>query len=644
MKVRAQLSLAFLLLAVFPLAGIILYSYSASERAFREAVQAEAQGLVDEVGDRMAAVSADLETLAGELATPDLGTLLATDPVTVSRAAAAYVEITRELEGMEDLVDLVELTALDGDRESVLIYPSATLAQALNKLLMYSRRRSDSGITAEDLLATLAKGVRRYSDLSPTEVEALAAAETRSLDLLGSDLASKFRYPGRRQAVLKLRIVPSSVLELVLSGTSKDQGEVTYVRNREGGVYADNPEDRALAETFVAAAVDETPSVDLAPTAIATNEWIVAETRDAETGLTFGIGRPIQTELQGIERTAVRNFSYGLGIVVLAMLGIWLLSGRMTRTLTRLMRGAEMMASGDLTTRISVHTRDEFGQLAETMNRMALQLSENQEHLLREERLRRQQELHRHLLEAENERQTRELEEARAFQLSLLPGKLPEHPELDIAVFMRTATEVGGDYYDFFSDGNGALTAAIGDAAGHGARAGTMVTVVKGLFTARAGEMELPALLEEAADAIKQMNLRRMNMAVSLVRYEQGRLTISAAGMPPALLYRGETSDLEEVSLEGLPLGGLARSTYSQWETTLGAGDTLLLMTDGFPELLNGDHDPLGYPRVNDLFESCASRDPEGVISELSAAADRWTGGEPPADDITFVVIKARHA
>ena len=258
----------------------------------------------------------------------------------------------------------------------------------------------------------------------------------------------------------------------------------------------------------------------------------------------------------------MRNFSYGLAIVVLAMVGIWLLSGRMTRSLRQLTLGADMMASGDLNTRIGVHTRDEFGQLAETMNRMAMQLSDNQERLLVQERQRRQQEVQQRLLEAENERQTRELEEARAFQLSLLPRVVPQHADLDIAVFMRTATEVGGDYYDFFSGRDGTLTTAIGDAAGHGARAGTMVTVVKGLFTARAGEMELPRLLEEAGDAVKLMNLRRMTMAVSLVRYAGGRLTISAAGMPPALVFRNQSGQVEEVTLEGLPLGGLAQARY----------------------------------------------------------------------------------
>jgi serine phosphatase RsbU (regulator of sigma subunit) len=59
-------------------------------------------------------------------------------------------------------------------------------------------------------------------------------------------------------------------------------------------------------------------------------------------------------------------------------------------------------------------------------------------------------------IEAENERKTKELEEARQLQLSMLPKELPKLPNLEIAAFMRTATEVGGDYYDFIVS-NGVL-------------------------------------------------------------------------------------------------------------------------------------------------------------------------------------------
>jgi sigma-B regulation protein RsbU (phosphoserine phosphatase) len=51
----------------------------------------------------------------------------------------------------------------------------------------------------------------------------------------------------------------------------------------------------------------------------------------------------------------------------------------------------------------------------------------------------------------EYERRAKELEEARQLQLSMLPKKLPQLPNLEIAAYMKPATEVGGDYYDFTS-------------------------------------------------------------------------------------------------------------------------------------------------------------------------------------------------
>ncbi len=77
-------------------------------------------------------------------------------------------------------------------------------------------------------------------------------------------------------------------------------------------------------------------------------------------------------------------------------------------------------------------------------------------------------EAEKRVLEVENERKTKELEEARQLQLSMLPKELPKLPHLGIAAFMRTATEVGGDYYDFIVQEDGTLNIAFGDATGHG--------------------------------------------------------------------------------------------------------------------------------------------------------------------------------
>ena len=51
------------------------------------------------------------------------------------------------------------------------------------------------------------------------------------------------------------------------------------------------------------------------------------------------------------------------------------------------------------------------------------------------------------------------------------------------------------------------------------------------------------------------MNLQRMNMALTLIKIKDRKLQLSAAGMPPMLIYRAETKQVEEILLEGMPLG-----------------------------------------------------------------------------------------
>jgi serine phosphatase RsbU (regulator of sigma subunit) len=333
----------------------------------------------------------------------------------------------------------------------------------------------------------------------------------------------------------------------------------------------------------------------------------------------------------------------------------------MTRQLETVTRGAERIALGDLQTRLPVRSTSELGQLAEAFNRMAGELSVNQERLVREESRRKERELHERLLRAEYERKSLELEEARRFQLSLLPRELPDHPAYEVAVAMTTATEVGGDFYDFHLEpgadgGEGVLTAAIGDATGHGARAGTMVTVIKSLFSAAAGAGGPGRFLEESNRAIKRMELGRMAMALALARFEPlvgpaaggrwgtCRMTVASAGMPPVLVHRRATGRVEEVALAGMPLGGLDPA-YAEREVLLARGDTVLLLSDGLPELPDEEGDPMGYAAVRSLFEEAAGRAPAelgDLIGELESAARSWAAETAPADDRTFVVVRVR--
>ncbi|MCG3120343.1 MAG: hypothetical protein ALAOOOJD_03002 [bacterium] len=271
--------------------------------------------------------------------------------------------------------------------------------------------------------------------------------------------------------------------------------------------------------------------------------------------------------------------------------------------------------------------------------RLAAEIAERKENELR---VIHEMEISRRLLEADNARKTKELEEARALQLSMLPSALPVLAHLDIAVHMQTATEVGGDYYDFLVGPNGALTVAIGDATGHGIRAGIMVASIKSLFTAFGSVPDMPVFFNQCSQIIKGMHLGNLYMAMLLAKINGRHLTISAAGMPPILIYRNDTGTVEEMLLKGMPLGGPYIFDYQQQETVLHLGDTILFMSDGYPELFNANDEMLDYLRISEIFQEAASKPAAEIIDHLWKAGKAWANGNPLRDDTTLLVIKIK--
>ena len=245
-------------------------------------------------------------------------------------------------------------------------------------------------------------------------------------------------------------------------------------------------------------------------------------------------------------------------------------------------------------------------------------------------------------IEAENERKTKELEEARQMQLSMLPRTLPKLPNLEIAAFMRTATEVGGDYYDFLIQDGGPLNIGFGDATGHGLQAGTMVTLMKGFFTSDAAKLELKDFMSHCTAMIKEIKLGRILMSFSLLRIKDHKLLLTSAGMPPVYYYNNTSKEVEEILIQGMPLGAMKKFSYQVVEKELATGDTLLLLTDGLPEQMNQNEEMFDYARVKSRFKEIAECPPDSIIENLVKSGDEWMGNTLQADDITFIVIKIK--
>jgi serine phosphatase RsbU (regulator of sigma subunit) len=244
----------------------------------------------------------------------------------------------------------------------------------------------------------------------------------------------------------------------------------------------------------------------------------------------------------------------------------------------------------------------------------------------------------------ESKQKSIELQEARKFQLCMLPKKVPDLPHMDIAVSMKPATEVGGDYYDFKVTEEGVLFVVCGDATGHGLKAGTMISIIKTLFVADVfgpGE-DSNRFFNQCNVTIKKVGLKNLYMALTMLRIENYKLTVSSAGMPPVFVSRKEINMVETVLLKAPPLGAIKKFDYRCDYISVEPGDTVLLLTDGLPELFNRDKKMFGYDRVKECFKEVGDNSAREIVSHLNKKAEKWLNYKPQDDDMTFIVIKFR--
>ena len=239
----------------------------------------------------------------------------------------------------------------------------------------------------------------------------------------------------------------------------------------------------------------------------------------------------------------------------------------------------------------------------------------------------------------EDERKNNELAEAKALQERLLPKQNPIIERLDIATYLRTSTEIGGDYYDFFEQEDGSLYTICGDATGHGTPSGMLVSITK------AGIIGLPQMppnkmLSDMNTVVKKVDLGILRMSLNIALLKGNQLTLSSAGMPPYFIYRANSQSTEEIMLSGIPLGSFKNVEYDQLTTEFNKGDILAIISDGLAEAPNASGALFDYPQIQSIITENSHMNAETLIKELMSQVDIWLAGAHNPDDITIVIIK----
>ncbi len=245
----------------------------------------------------------------------------------------------------------------------------------------------------------------------------------------------------------------------------------------------------------------------------------------------------------------------------------------------------------------------------------------------------------------EGERRTQqEMQIARQVQSRLLPQQAPSLPTLECAGKCIQTRAVGGDYYDFLDLGSGRIGLVLADISGKGMSAALlMANLQANLRSQYALALEdIPRLLR-SVNRLFYKNTENNNYATTFFAVyddETRRLRYVNCGHNAPFLARADGS-VERLEATATVLG-----LFEEWDCTvaeleLGAGDVLVIYTDGISEASPNEEDEFGEERLIEAMRNPRGRSADEILEAILGQVQEFSHGEQ-ADDMTLIVARGR--
>jgi serine phosphatase RsbU (regulator of sigma subunit)/anti-sigma regulatory factor (Ser/Thr protein kinase) len=239
----------------------------------------------------------------------------------------------------------------------------------------------------------------------------------------------------------------------------------------------------------------------------------------------------------------------------------------------------------------------------------------------------------------------RDLQIAKNIQRSLLLKTLPQLPGFGLAGYCESARQVGGDFYDVIKLGDNALLLIIADVMGKGIPAAMFAAILRSLLRALPELTNQPSALLSRVNRLLFEELSDVDMFITAqlvyVDVRERRLITASAGHCPLLLAVANESAVRTLSPEGMPLGILPDTTFTDETAVLSKNCRVLLYTDGLTEARNGQGDLFGQERLIEWLRQSAAqqRTAEELKEHLVTELVKFQENTSLKDDQTFLIM-----
>ncbi len=289
-------------------------------------------------------------------------------------------------------------------------------------------------------------------------------------------------------------------------------------------------------------------------------------------------------------------------------------------------RSLGLITNGNLNVQVDVRSNEEFASLSDDINSTVLTLKQ-------------------YIAEAAA-RIDKELEFARAIQLSALPSVFPPYPsrsDFELYARMDAAKEVGGDFYDFYLLRADQLVFLIADVSGKGIPAAMFMMTAKTL---------IKSLVESGADMAQVLSLANGKLCenndagmfvtawLGVLNTHTGRVSYASAGHNPPLVRHAGAGFAYHRSRAGFVLGGMEGTRYRCGELQLEPGDMIFLYTDGVTEATDSQNRLYGDERLETVLNAHPDANVERLTGLIKRDIDLFAGDAPQFDDITMLALQ----
>ncbi len=240
---------------------------------------------------------------------------------------------------------------------------------------------------------------------------------------------------------------------------------------------------------------------------------------------------------------------------------------------------------------------------------------------------------------------------ATAMQEAMMPVEKPvRRPGFELRGLFRPVAECGGDLWMWRELGDGKILLLIADATGHGAAPALLAAVAKGTVDAwcqqGGADIDPAELLAQLSRVVYRAGKRRYLMTAFAAVVDVGARTMRFANAGQNFPYHvragkdGAPPTIEALVARGDTLGSAPRTRYETHTRALGAGDRLVLYTDGVTDAGTPHRDAYGEKRLRAALTRMASERGTKVPELVWAELEQHVAGAPMGDDVTLLVLE----